>query len=146
MKRGFHTQPVGKTDGQTQPPEVKKSNKKSDVKNRYSDEELLMFKGVIIEKIELAKIEYKELSGVDYDDDPKDQGDKGNLVMSLESNKALAKRQAKFIESLEAALIRVENKTYGICRDTGKLIQKERLLIVPHATLCVEAKNENPIH
>jgi len=114
-------------------------------KVRYSDDELLFFSGLIIEKMNRAKVEYKEFSGVDYDDDPKDPGDKGNLAMSLESNKSQARRQWKFIKSLEKAMVRIENKSYGICRETGKLIPKERLMIVPHATLCVEAKN-NPIH
>jgi RNA polymerase-binding transcription factor DksA len=112
-------------------------------KTRYSDEELSMFKELIIGKISQSKREYRELTGIDYDDDPKDQGDKGNLAMYLESNRALAERQSSFIQSLEAALYRIENKTYGICRDTGTLIPKERLLIVPHATLCMEAKNKN---
>ncbi|MFA7138313.1 MAG: TraR/DksA C4-type zinc finger protein, partial [Bacteroidales bacterium] len=66
--------------------------------------------------------------------------EEGNAVLSKEENSRLAARQQKFIQSLENALIRIQNKTYGICRETGKLIPKERLKVVPHATLSIEAK------
>ncbi len=69
--------------------------------------------------------------------------EEGAATLSKEESGRLAQRQLKFIQHLEAALVRVENKTYGICRETGKLIPKERLRIVPHATLCIEAKGES---
>ncbi len=107
---------------------------------RYSDEDLNFFRGIILEKLSAAKAEYKILTGAAYDDDPKDLGERSKDDESKDLNSILAKRQKKFIEGLEGALIRIEQKTYGICRKTGKLIPKERLILVPHATLCAEEK------
>ncbi|MDP3398961.1 MAG: TraR/DksA C4-type zinc finger protein [Bacteroidales bacterium] len=120
-------------------------------KVRYSDEELQMFKELILQKLEVAKIEYQQLKAAVTHSSSNDTEDtsptfkvleEGASALSKEEAGQLAQRQYKFIQSLEAALIRIENKSYGICRETGKLIQKERLLIVPHATLSVEAKNK----
>ncbi|HCT94623.1 MAG: molecular chaperone DnaK [Bacteroidetes bacterium GWE2_39_28] len=120
-------------------------------KVRYSDEELQMFKDLILQKLEIAKIEYQQLKAAVTHSSSNDTEDtsptfkvleEGASALSKEEAGQLAQRQYKFIQSLEAALIRIENKSYGICRETGKLIQKERLLIVPHATLSVEAKNK----
>ena len=120
-------------------------------KVRYSDEELQMFKELILQKLEIAKIEYQQLKAAVTHSSSNDTEDtsptfkvleEGASALSKEEAGQLAQRQYKFIQSLEAALIRIENKSYGICRETGKLIQKERLLIVPHATLSVEAKNK----
>jgi RNA polymerase-binding transcription factor DksA len=119
-------------------------------KVRYSDEELQEFKALILEKLEAAKKEYEVLKGsVDLsssndteDTSPTFQMEEGASSLSKEEVSRLAARQYKFIRSLEAALVRIENKTYGICRETGKLIPKERLRLVPHATLSVEAKND----
>ena len=120
-------------------------------KVRYSDEELQMFKELITEKLEAAKVEYQQLRSAVTHSSSNDTEDtsptfkvleEGASALSKEEAGQLAQRQFKFIQSLEAALIRIENKTYGICRDTGKLIPKERLLLVPHATLSVEAKNK----
>lgn len=120
-------------------------------KVRYSDEELKMFKEVILQKLEKAKEDYEQLKAAITHSSSNDVEDtsptfkileEGASALSKEESGQLAQRQYKFIQSLEAALIRIENKTYGICRETGKLIQKERLLLVPHATLSVEAKNK----
>lgn len=120
-------------------------------KVRYSDEELQMFKELITEKLEAAKVEYQQLKQAVTHSSSNDTEDtsptfkvleEGASALSKEEAGQLAQRQFKFIQSLEAALIRIENKTYGICRETGKLIPKERLLLVPHATLSVEAKNK----
>ncbi|PKO95800.1 MAG: molecular chaperone DnaK [Bacteroidetes bacterium HGW-Bacteroidetes-7] len=120
-------------------------------KVRYSDEELQMFKELILQKLEIAKVEYQQLKAAVTHSSSNDTEDtsptfkvleEGASALSKEEAGQLAQRQYKFIQSLEAALIRIENKSYGICRETGKLIQKERLLIVPHATLSVEAKNK----
>jgi DnaK suppressor protein len=117
---------------------------------RYSDKDLAEFKVLIQEKIEkaqhdldLIKSAYmNNLSNGTEDTSPTFKAfDEGSEVMSKESNSQLAIRQEKFIRDLKNALIRIENKTYGICRVTGKLIAKERLLLVPHATLSIEAKN-----
>jgi RNA polymerase-binding transcription factor DksA len=132
---------------------TKKGKQVEDTKEkvRYSDEELQMFKELILSKLEAAKIEYQQLkSSVTHSssNDTEDTSptfkvlEEGASALSKEEAGQLAQRQFKFIQSLEAALIRIENKSYGICRDTGKLIQKERLLLVPHATLSVEAKNK----
>ncbi len=115
---------------------------------RYSDEELQEFKEIILEMLEKAKKEYKTLRDIvshgssnDIEDtSPTFKSEEGATTLSKEEASTLAQRQYKFIQSLEAALIRIENKTYGICRVTGKLIPKERLRLVPHATLTVEAK------
>ncbi len=118
-------------------------------KTRYSDEELQEFKKIILEKLELAKESYEMYSSIlnhngdnsDEDTAPIYKGiDDGVVDMTREEAARLAQRQLKFIRNLEKALIRIENKTYGICRKTGKLISKERLKVVPHATLSIEAK------
>lgn len=123
-----------------------------EVKARYSDEELAEFKEIILEKLAKAKSEYNSLRKVvmhngtnDIEDTTpsfKTVEDDGALQLSKEEASQLAQRQYKFIQNLEAALVRIENKTYGICRETGKLIPKERLRLVPHATLTVEAKEK----
>ncbi|MCF0167333.1 MAG: TraR/DksA family transcriptional regulator [Bacteroidales bacterium] len=119
-------------------------------KVRYSDEELQEFKELILEKLENAKREYDTLRGVVNHSSSNDTEDtsptfkvleEGASSLSKEEVGQLAARQYKFIQNLEAALVRIENKTYGVCRVTGKLIPKERLRIVPHATLSIEAKN-----
>jgi RNA polymerase-binding transcription factor DksA len=119
---------------------------------RYSDEELEEFRVLIVEKIAKAKHDVQEFvdafsnSGNDtMDTAPTFKNlEEGNAVLSKEENAQLAARLNKYIQNLEAALIRIENKTYGVCRATGELISKERLRIVPHATLSYEAKiNEN---
>jgi DnaK suppressor protein len=123
----------------------------SDVKLRYSDEDLQEFKGIINQKIaraasDLASLEsaYKNNAGNGTDDtSPSFKSfDEGSEVMAKESNVQLAIRQEKFIRDLKNALMRIENKTYGVCRVTRKLIQKERLMLVPHATLSIEAKRK----
>ena len=120
-------------------------------KVRYSDEELQMFKEVILAKLESAKEEYQQLKAAVTHGGSNDTEDtsptfkvleEGASALSKEEAGQLAQRQYKFIQNLEAALIRIENKSYGICRETGKLIQKERLLLVPHATLSIEAKRK----
>ncbi|MGN0195715.1 MAG: TraR/DksA family transcriptional regulator [Candidatus Cryptobacteroides sp.] len=120
------------------------------VKNRYSDEELEEFRAIINEKLEAARKEYNALREVvmhngsnDIEDTTpsfKTVEDDSSSQRTKEEASRLAQRQYKFIQSLEAALVRIENKSYGICRVTGKLIPKERLRLVPHATLTVEAK------
>lgn len=118
-------------------------------KVRYSDEELDEFRQIILEKLEKARIDLKMLTdaySVGNEQDTLDTSptfkilEEGNQVMSKEENSRMAARQQKFITNLENALIRIENKTYGVCRETGKLIPKERLKSVPHATLSMEAK------
>ena len=118
-------------------------------KTRYSDEELQEFKELILEKLEMAKRDYEVLKASISGSDGNDIADtsptfkvleEGASVLSKEEAGRLAQRQAKFIAHLEAALVRIENKTYGICRVTGKLISKERLRAVPHATLSMDAK------
>ena len=121
-------------------------------KTRYSDAELAEFKAIIEEKLVQAKAEYNTLREVvinngtnDIEDTSpsfKTVEDDGANQRSKEEASQLAQRQYKFIKNLEAALVRIENKTYGICRATGKLIPKERLMRVPHATLTVEAKEQ----
>jgi len=119
-------------------------------KMRYSDTELEEFRLLIEEKLEIAKQEYEELRSYVSNSDSNDVTDtsptfknleEGASTLSKEASGQLAQRQMKFIQHLEAALIRIKNKTYGICRATGKLIPRERLRAVPHATLTVEAKN-----
>ena len=119
-------------------------------KIRYSDAELAEFKAIIEEKLAKAKAEYNTLRQVvmhngtnDIEDTTpsfRTVEDDGAFQLSKEEAGALAQRQYKFIQNLEAALVRIENKTYGICRVTGKLIPKERLRLVPHATTTVEGK------
>lgn len=119
-------------------------------KVRYSDEELEEFRTIINDMLDKARKEYNTLRRVimhngsnDIEDTTpsfKTVEDDGAYQLSKEEASQLAQRQYKFIQNLEAALVRIENKTYGICRETGKLILKERLRLVPHATLTVEAK------
>lgn len=118
--------------------------------NRYSDKDLEEFKVLINQKIDKAKHDLEliksaymnDLNNGTEDTSPTFKAfDEGSQVMSKESNSQLAIRQEKFIRDLKNALIRIENKTYGICRVTGKLINKKRLELVPHATLSIEAKN-----
>lgn len=120
-------------------------------KTRYNDEELAEFKALIIKKLEKATDDYETLKSSVTQSDNNDTQDtsptfkvleEGAATLSKEEAGKLAQRQSKFIQHLQAALIRIENRTYGICRDTGKLIQKERLMAVPHATLCIEAKEK----
>ncbi|SFB78963.1 TraR/DksA C4-type zinc finger protein [Zunongwangia sp. SCSIO 43204] len=122
----------------------------TDVKERFSDAELAEFKELIQGKIAKAK-EQLEIYQNAYKNDGNNGTDdtsptfkafeEGSETMSKEANSQLAIRQEKFIRDLKNALMRIENKTYGICRVTGKLINKERLKLVPHATLSIEAKN-----
>jgi len=118
-------------------------------KTRYSDAELLEFKQLITGKLNSAKEELSMLATSLSNPNANGTDDTAGTFKTLEDGSAtlekeqinqLAARQKKFIENLEAALVRIENKTYGICRETGKLIQKERLKAVPHATLSMEAK------
>ncbi|QRM88512.1 TraR/DksA family transcriptional regulator [Lacinutrix sp. WUR7] len=117
---------------------------------RYNDSDLAEFKTLILEKIEKSKHDLEliksaymnDLGNGTEDTSPTFKAfDEGSAVMSKESNSQLAIRQEKFIRDLKNALIRIENKTYGVCRVTKKLIAKERLKLVPHATLSIEAKN-----
>jgi len=117
---------------------------------RYPDADLADFKVLIIEKIEKAQYDLELIKSAymnDHNNGTEDTSptfkafDEGSAVMSKESNSQLAIRQEKFIRDLKNALIRIENKTFGICRVTGKLINKKRLELVPHATLSIEAKN-----
>lgn len=116
-------------------------------KNCYSKEELQEFKEIILEKIAEAKRNLELLNEAVANENLEADAptfkvlEEGSNVMSKEGNAKLAARQQKFIKDLEAALIRIENGTYGICRITGKLIPKERLRIVPHTTTTVEGKN-----
>lgn len=118
---------------------------------RYSDVELEEFKAVILEKLRKAKSDYEVLRqslSLSSGNDTQDTSptfklmEEGASTLSKEEASRLAQRQLKFIKHLEAALVRIENKTYGICRETGKLISKERLMAVPHATLSIDAKNK----
>ena len=115
----------------------------------YTDEDLAEFKALILEKIALAKRDYDQMMDVLMNRDGNDVGDtsptykileEGSMTQTKEELTTMAARQQKFIQGLQAALIRIENKTYGVCRVTGKLIPKERLRAVPHATLSIEAK------
>ena len=119
-------------------------------KLRYSDEELKEFREIIEQKILDAQNDLKHFqSQIDFSSDDNgasndgtfDMMEDGSESLSREKLAQLAHRQRKFIQQLKAALVRIENKTYGICRDTGKLIAKERLRAVPHATLSIDAKN-----
>lgn len=118
--------------------------------NRYSDTDLAEFKEIIIKKMEKAKSDLEliksaymnDLNNGTDDTSPTFKAfEEGSETMSKEANSQLAIRQEKFIRDLKNALFRVENKTYGVCKVTGKLINKERLKIVPHATMSIEAKN-----
>jgi RNA polymerase-binding transcription factor DksA len=126
----------------------KKNQSDSKLFVRYSDEELEEFKGLIEGKIAEAKkgLEvyldaYNNAGNDTIDTSPTFKFlEEGNQVLSKEENSRLASRLDKYIKNLEAALVRIENKTYGVCRVTGQLIAKERLMIVPHATLSFDAK------
>jgi len=117
---------------------------------RYSDKDLGSFKKIIEEKISKAQRDLELIRSAYMNDGNNGTEDtsptfkafeEGSQTMSKEANTQLAIRQEKFIRDLKNALIRIENKTYGICRVTGKLISKKRLKLVPHATLSIEAKN-----
>lgn len=123
------------------------------VKSRYSDSELQEFKEIIMKKLVKAKDDLKMLTEAYINNNEHGTNDtsptfkvleEGNAVLTKEENSKLAGRQEKFIQNLEMALIRIENKTYGVCRETGKLIPKERLRSVPHATLSIDAKLNRP--
>ncbi|MDD2346059.1 MAG: TraR/DksA C4-type zinc finger protein [Bacteroidales bacterium] len=118
-------------------------------RSRYSDAELEEFKDLIISKIEKSRLDLQTITESYSNTGNNDTMDtsptfkileEGHQVMSKEENSRLAARLHKYIQSLEAALIRIENQTYGVCRETGKLIPKERLRAVPHATLSFDAK------
>ena len=120
-------------------------------KTRYSDEELAEFKVIIEKKLASAKEDLVlliEAYSNHSDNDTNDTSptfkvlEEGQQVLSKEENSRLAARQQRFISNLENAMLRIENKSYGICRETGKLISKERLRAVPHATLSIDAKNK----
>jgi DnaK suppressor protein len=119
-------------------------------KNKYTDKELEGFRKIINEKIEKAQNDLDLIKSAYMNDSNNGTEDtsptfksveEGSETMSKEANTQLALRQEKFIRDLKNALVRIENKTYGVCRVTGKLIDKKRLNIVPHATLSIEAKN-----
>lgn len=112
-------------------------------RNRYSDEELQEFKAIILEKIEQAKHSYELLKGGIMSDETTPTFkvlEEGAATLRKEEASQRAQRQMEFIKKLQAALVRIENKTYGVCRITGKLIPKGRLRAVPHATLSIEGK------
>jgi len=136
-----------------------KQTKEETAKARYSDEDLEEFKEIILKKLEKAREDLKLLTEAYTNHSDQDTNDtsptfkvleEGQQVLSKEENSRLAARQQRFITNLENALVRIQNKTYGICRVTGKLISKERLRAVPHATLSIEAKkkmsNPSPIN
>lgn len=119
-------------------------------KTRYSDAELAEFKSIIMDKLDKANKDYEQLKSAIMNTDGNDITDtsptfkvleEGAATLSKEEAGQLAQRQMKFIQHLQAALVRIENKTYGVCRETGALIPKERLRAVPHATLSIDAKN-----
>ena len=125
---------------------------KKSVSKRYSDKDLAQFKKIIVKKIESAEHDLKVLrdsysnassNGTDDTYSSFKSFEEGSETLSKESNTLLAARQQKFIRDLQNALIRIENKTYGICRETGGLISKKRLKLVPHATLSIEAKKKS---
>ena len=126
-----------------------KENKTEPKKTRYTDEELEEFKQIILDKLAKAKEDLKLLTEAYTNNSENDTNDtsptfkvleEGQQVLSKEESSNLAARQTRFINNLENALVRIENKSYGICRVTGKLISKERLKAVPHATLSIDAK------
>lgn len=124
------------------------SNSEQREKTRYSAEELEEFRAIILDKIAEAKKNLEMLKAAVANEGNDDNNtaptfkalEEGSNVLSKEENAKLAARQVKFIKDLEAALVRINNGTYGICRVTGKLIPKERLRIVPHTTMTIEAK------
>jgi RNA polymerase-binding transcription factor DksA len=118
---------------------------------RFSDAELKEFEDLINQKLEQARSDFDQLQrSLSYEDDNRTEDtaptfkmmEDGSDTMSREETAQLAARQQKFIMNLENALLRIKNKTYGVCRVTGKLIAKERLRLVPHATMSIEAKNQ----
>jgi DnaK suppressor protein len=120
-------------------------------KTRYSDDELEEFRQIILDKLDQAKKDFDLLKSAITQSESNDTQDtsptfkvleEGAATLSKEEAGRLAQRQQKFILHLQGALIRIENKTYGICRETGKLISKERLRAVPHATLSIDAKQK----
>lgn len=120
-------------------------------KTRYTDQELEEFRQLIEEKLKVAQEDYEHTMDAVMNRDSNEADDtaptyhaleEGSEVQSKEQLMAMAQRQLKFIQGLKAALVRIENKTYGICRETGKLIPKERLRAVPHATLSIEVKKD----
>lgn len=120
-------------------------------KTRYSDEELQEFKEIILKKLEKAQNDYELYKADVTNAEGNDTADtsptfkvleEGAITLGKEEAGRMAERQLKFINHLRAALVRIENKTYGVCRVTGKLIPKERLRAVPHATLAIEAKEQ----
>ncbi|NQW43073.1 MAG: TraR/DksA family transcriptional regulator [Bacteroidetes bacterium] len=128
---------------------AKKKVEEISLKNRYSDAELLEFKELISGKLKSAKDEFNKMQKSLQNPNENGDGNTSNQYLTLDDGAStfekenlnqLAARQKKFIDSLESAMVRIENKTYGICRVTGKLIPKERLKAVPHATLSMEAK------
>ncbi|NQY04852.1 MAG: TraR/DksA family transcriptional regulator [Flavobacteriaceae bacterium] len=121
-----------------------------EIKVKYSDKDLAEFKELIEAKIEKAQKDLELIKSAYMNDHNNGTDDtsptfkafeEGSKTMSKEANTQLAIRQEKFIRDLKNAILRIENKTYGVCRVTGKLINKERLKLVPHATLSIEAKN-----
>lgn len=120
-------------------------------KTRYSDAELEEFRQIINSKLEVAMKDYERMmaslrgtdsNGIEDTSSSYKVIEDDSYALAREENLRLAQRQLKFIKSLQAALVRIENKTYGICRETGKLIPAERLRAVPHATLSIEAKRK----
>ena len=129
------------------------ATKEESKKTRYSEEELEEFRQIILAKLEKARNDLELLTEAYTNSNDHGTNDtsptfkvleEGNAVLTKEENSKLAGRQEKFIQNLEMALIRIENKTYGVCRETGKLIAKERLRSVPHATLSIDAKLNRP--
>lgn len=130
------------------------NNENVAAKSKYNNEELEEFRLIILEKLAKARVDLALLTEAYSNDNENDTNDtsptfkvleEGYSVLSKEENSRMAARQQKFITNLENALIRIENGSYGICRATGKLISKERLRSVPHATLSIEAKlQQNP--
>jgi DnaK suppressor protein len=123
--------------------------KQENEKTRYSEADLQEFKGILLDKLRMAKEELSSLAtslsspnanGTDDTAGTYKTLEDGSATLEKEQINQLAARQKKFIEQLEAALVRIENKTYGVCRETGKLIPRERLRAVPHTTLSMEAK------
>ncbi len=138
---------------------MKENNNGEQNKTKYSDVELEEFKQIILAKLIKAQEDFDLLTEAYSNNSEHGTNDtsptfkvleEGQQVLSKEENSRLAARQKRFITNLENAMIRIENKTYGICRVTGKLISKERLRAVPHATLSIDAKNKmakpNPIN
>ena len=135
------------------------TEKETEIRTKYSDAELEEFKQIIIAKLKKANEDFDMLTEAYTNDSKHGTNDtsptfkvleEGQQVLSKEENSRLAARQKRFINNLNNALLRIENKTYGICRVTGRLISKERLKAVPHATLSIDAKNSmakpNPIN